>query len=173
MTDAVLPSVTALVAGEPVRGSWWGHSKGREIYAVLEELEDDADLLLVKLVSKKVTFVHRALWPELFAIATSGEEWQMRRLSSDAMALLQEVGAAGTVKLSPDSAKSGRVLEERLLVHGSQIHTETGAHAKVLTSWQRLAKERRVSFARIRPADARAAFEKRTAGKLPWRHSPQ
>jgi hypothetical protein len=168
VTDSVLPSVTALVAREPVRGSWWGHPQGGAIYSVLEALEVDEDLLLVKLVSKKLTFVHRVLWPELFAIATSGEEWQMRKLSSKAKTLLRKVTAFDTVTLSRTSAKAGRLLEERLLAHGNQFHTETGAHAKVLTSWQRLAKDRKVSFKRIRPADARAAFENLTAGKLPW-----
>jgi hypothetical protein len=169
VNDPVLPSVTRLVAGEPVRGSWWGHPKGHEIFAVLEALEDDPDLLLVKLVSKKNTFVHRALWPELFAVAASGEEWQTRKLARAAAALRKDVEAAGTVRLSREQANAGRELEERLLVHGSQIHTETGAHAKILTSWKRLAKERNVSFARIQPEDARAEIEKHTRGKLPWR----
>ncbi|MDA2934727.1 hypothetical protein MYX82_10350, partial [Acidobacteria bacterium AH-259-D05] len=30
-SDAILPSVSALVAGAPVRGSWWGHPRGDAI----------------------------------------------------------------------------------------------------------------------------------------------
>jgi hypothetical protein len=26
------------VAGEPIRGSWWGHASGREIFAVLSRV---------------------------------------------------------------------------------------------------------------------------------------
>ena len=37
--DATLPSVTTLVAGGPVRGSWWAHEQSHSIFAVLEELE--------------------------------------------------------------------------------------------------------------------------------------
>src|SRR3990172_1678201 len=76
VTDPVLPSVTGIVAGEPVSGSWWSHPRAHEIYAVLTSLEDDLGVLLVKLVSKKETFVHSSLWPQLFAIATSKEDWQ-------------------------------------------------------------------------------------------------
>jgi hypothetical protein len=33
-TDARLPNVCALVAGAPVRGSWWAHPKSHEIFRV-------------------------------------------------------------------------------------------------------------------------------------------
>lgn len=30
-----IPNVAELVAGEPIRGSWWAHPQGHEIFAVL------------------------------------------------------------------------------------------------------------------------------------------
>ena len=32
---APVPSLAEHVAGEPIRGSWWGHPAGHEIYQVL------------------------------------------------------------------------------------------------------------------------------------------
>lgn len=66
--DAALPSVATLVAGGPVRGSWWGHPSSPAIFAALEVLDDHPDLLFAKLVDGKNTIVHRRLWPALAAI---------------------------------------------------------------------------------------------------------
>ncbi len=33
-----LPNLAEHVAGEPIRGSWWGHPSGHEIFAVLTRL---------------------------------------------------------------------------------------------------------------------------------------
>ena len=82
--DPALPSVTTLVAGKPIEGSWWGHASGRAIFAVCEALDDDPDVLATRLVNGKVTFVHRRLWSSLLAMATSGEGWQLDGLSREA-----------------------------------------------------------------------------------------
>ncbi|MGH9323781.1 MAG: AlkZ-related protein [Vicinamibacteria bacterium] len=176
VTDAALPSVTGLVAGEPVSGSWWSHARAHEIYAVLTSLEEEEGVLLVKLVSKKETFVHRALWPQLLAVATAKEDWQTKALSARARAILEKVEAYGAMRLDEIGrgfdrkalSRAARELEERLLAHGSQVHTEKGAHAKVLYSWPERAKNLNVQFKGIDVAAARGAFEERTTGRLPW-----
>jgi hypothetical protein len=179
VTAPSLPSVTAIVAGEPVSGSWWAHPRSHEIFAVLSSLEEDKGVLLVKLVDRKQTLVHRTLWPELFAIATSREDWQTAGLSARARALLEKVESYGALRLDELGrgfdrkalARAARELEERLLVHGDQTHTETGAHQKLLSSWSKLAKKLDVRFDGIDVPAARAAFETRTEGKLPWQRS--
>jgi hypothetical protein len=176
VTDPVLPSVTTVVAGEPVRGSWWSHPKAHEIYAVLQSLEEERSVMLVKLVSKKETFVHESLWPELFVIATAKESWQMKGLSARALALLAKVEKLGSLRLDEvgrgfDRKALSRVaqeLEERLLVHGRQVHGESGAHQKLLSSWNHRARSLTVGIRSITPAEARRAIESRTEGKLPW-----
>jgi hypothetical protein len=64
-----LPNVAELVAGEPIKGSWWGHPRGHEIFEVLGELDDSPDVVRLRLVNGKVTFVHRRLWPALVRVA--------------------------------------------------------------------------------------------------------
>ena len=63
------PKLTEAIAGEAIKGSWWGHPKGKQIYAVLEAVSDDADVLVCRLVDDKLTLVHRRLWPALAAAA--------------------------------------------------------------------------------------------------------
>lgn len=122
--------LASMVAGEPIRGSWWSHAKSHEIFRVACGLEDHPDVLVAKLIDGKVTYIHRKLWPALLAVATAREPWQMKGLSAESRKLLSEVDRLGAI-----TGKSARDLELRLLIHATEIHTETGAHAKVLESW--------------------------------------
>ena len=64
------PSLAEAVAGGPIRGSWWGHPKGREIFRVAAAVSESPDILVCKLVDGKVTYVHRRLWPALVKLAS-------------------------------------------------------------------------------------------------------
>ena len=132
--DANLPNVCALVAGERVRGSWWSHPSGRAIFAVDSELADHPDVLMTKLISGKVTYVHRALWSQVIAVGRSREPWQMKDLSTDGRRLLAQVDRK---PVEPDrrASKAASELETRLLVYSEQFHSESGAHGRRLESW--------------------------------------
>ena len=64
-----IPNVAELVAGEPIKGSWWGHPQGHAIFNVLGALDDSPDVVRLRLVNGKVTLVHRRLWPALARLA--------------------------------------------------------------------------------------------------------
>ena len=64
-----VPSLAALVAGEIVRGNWWGHAKSHEIFAATRSIRASRDVLVCRLIDGKVTFVHRRLWPALVRLA--------------------------------------------------------------------------------------------------------
>lgn len=166
LSDARLPSVASLVAGEPIRGSWWGHPRGPAIFHAAGELAESADVLTAKLVAGKVTYIHRKLWPALLAVATSGEPWQVSGLSAAARQLLKKVERIGTLQTHGATAKE---LETRLLVHSREIHTESGAHAKILESWDHWKK--RVGLEQALPSLSNAKRELEAAaapGRLPW-----
>jgi len=135
-SDAALPSVAALVAGEPVKGSWWGHRRGRAIFAAIRALEDHPDAVVVPLVGGKVTFVHRDLWPALLAVAVAGERWQTVGLSAAARRLITKLRTADVVEAAGDPV---RQISRRLLARAYEVHTERGSHAQVLESWDRWA----------------------------------
>jgi hypothetical protein len=63
------PRMTEVIAGEPIRGSWWAHPKGRAIYGVLQGLAASPDILSCRLMDGKMTLVHRRLWPALIRAA--------------------------------------------------------------------------------------------------------
>jgi hypothetical protein len=166
--DPVLPSVTSVVAGAPVAGSWWGHPAGEAIFEVLSALEDE--VAWPKLVDGKVTLVHERLWPALAAIGAAREPWQMRGAMQklvDAADRVEREGELTAVDLGLERRET-TVLERRLLALGHQRHTDTGHHERVLGPWSRLAPDE------DRPPvdEARAAFEHAIApwkgGRLPW-----
>jgi hypothetical protein len=64
-----IPNVAELVAGEPIRGSWWSHPSSHAIFEVLNVLADSPDVVRTRLVNGKVTLIHRRLWPALVRLA--------------------------------------------------------------------------------------------------------
>jgi hypothetical protein len=78
-----LPNVAELVAGEPIKGSWWGHPKGHGIFDVLGELDDSPDVVRLRLVNGKVTLVHRRLWPALVRAADRFTSKQLAALHEE------------------------------------------------------------------------------------------
>jgi len=60
-----VPRLVEVILGEPIKGSWWAHPASRRIFAVLQAVEESGDLLVCRLVGRKVTLVHRRLWPAL------------------------------------------------------------------------------------------------------------
>jgi hypothetical protein len=75
-----VPSLVEAIAGLPIRGSWWTHPKGREIFAITRAIRDCEDVLVCRLVDGKVTFVHRRLWPSLVRAASVFPSARLSRL---------------------------------------------------------------------------------------------
>ena len=74
-----VPSLAEAIAGGPIRGSWWGHPKGHEIFRVTEAVSESPDILVCKLVDGKVTYVHRRLWPALVRLASRLQKGQLAK----------------------------------------------------------------------------------------------
>ena len=188
MSDSFFPNVYQLIAGDSRKGSWWSHKQAHTIFAVNEMLEDHPDVMVMKLVSGKVTFVHRELWGHIYSIGVAREEWQLNKLSAAAKALLESLDEEGTIQTNkagkafgPKPGETAKELELRMLIHAGQVHTESGAHAKVLRTWDVWARD--VGF-RVRaksPATARKFLEQKVnqinnshpsaSGALPWQRN--
>lgn len=68
------------------------------IFGVLSELEDHPDVLFLKLLNRKVTLMHRSLWPAWLAIVSKPEPWQHERgLDMHARQVHTESGKHATV----------------------------------------------------------------------------
>jgi len=48
-----VPNLAEALAGEPIRGSWWGHPKSRERYRVFEAVCDSSQVLVCRLVGAR------------------------------------------------------------------------------------------------------------------------
>jgi hypothetical protein len=182
-----IPSVRALLTGRSSKGSWWADPAAQKIFIVTQALEDHPDVTIVKLISKKVTFVHRKLWLTLLSASAARDEWQLKNLSKPAELLLNEIDQHDTLftnsvkkSLATKIGDAARELELRLLIHSEQFHTESGAHAKQLETWESWAKRVNLKGRRLSSIDARNSLEKHLnrinqtysgRGRLPWTSS--
>src|SRR4026208_215350 len=64
-----VPSLAEAIAGEPIRGRWWAHPKGNDIFRLSRAIRASPEVLVCRLVSGKVTYVHRRVWSALVALA--------------------------------------------------------------------------------------------------------
>lgn len=83
-----VPTLTHAIAGETITGSWWGHPQGKRIFAVLQAVSGDPDIVVCRLVDGKLTLVHSRLWPALAAAAATIEPARLARI-------VQEHSASG------------------------------------------------------------------------------
>ena len=139
LSDPKRRNAIQILTGEYPRGSWWSHPAAHRIYAVLQEVEAHPDLLSAKLLSGKVTFVHRRLWPALLAVvaASPREPWQVTGLSAGATQWLAALDEA-IASASPIAQPSRTVIKEveaRLLARGESVHTAQGSHETRLEPW--------------------------------------
>jgi hypothetical protein len=89
---ASVPSLAHVVAGAPIRGSWWAHPKGKDIFRLSRVIRRSPDVLVCRLVDGKITYVHRRMWPALVSLAG--------RFSKQRLSALNEVHTpAGKHKL--------------------------------------------------------------------------
>jgi hypothetical protein len=87
-----VPTLAQVVARKPLKGSWWAHPKGNEIFRLSRAIRRSPDVLVCRLVDGKITYIHRRLWPAL--VRSAG------RFSKDRLAAVKEVHtSAGKHKL--------------------------------------------------------------------------
>ena len=56
------------VAGERIKGSYWGHPKGNEIFMLTRAIRSSEGIIICRLIEGKVTYVHQRLWPAIFRL---------------------------------------------------------------------------------------------------------
>jgi hypothetical protein len=78
-----VPRLTEAIVDQPIKGSWWAHSKSHEIFVVLQAVADSEDVLVCRLVNGKITFIHRRLWPALVRVAKRFPSTQIAQLHEE------------------------------------------------------------------------------------------
>jgi hypothetical protein len=72
-------SLTEFVTGESLKRSWWGHPKGDVIFHLSRVIRNSPDVLTCRLCNRKITYIHRRLWPALVRLA---DEFSKSRLGA-------------------------------------------------------------------------------------------
>lgn len=166
LQDKRLANLVNVVTGDTPAGSWWSHPRSGLVFQVLSELSDHPDVLLTKLVNKKVTLVHRKLWPALWTIVAQPEPWQLKGLSAAAKRLLDQEHIVA-------SGAAVKEIEMRLLAHTREVHSDSGKHEVAVQPWAVWAQQNKVKPLRS-AAIAKKQFERaveRIGGDrtmLPW-----
>ncbi len=57
------PSLVERIVGGRVKGSWWGHPQGHEIYDLTQRVHGSKAVLICTLAKGRITYIHRRLWP--------------------------------------------------------------------------------------------------------------
>lgn len=145
-----LPSLVSEVAGEDLKGGWWGHDAAHLIFALYTDLRAHPDVLTAKLIDGKITFVHRALWPSLLRVVTDVKWRRMRRclLLDESRVLLNLVRRHKLLRMSRATniaeiqnmnrktlKRAKKNLEKSVLVRADQAHTDKGRHETIFEAW--------------------------------------
>ena len=76
---ASVPSLAEVIAGGRLRGSWWAHPKGDQIFRLSRAIRRSPDVLVCRLMDGRITYVHRRMWPALVSLA---ERFPRQRLAA-------------------------------------------------------------------------------------------
>ena len=77
------PRLVEAIAGEPIKGSWWAHPKGHQIFKVLQQLGELPDIVECRFINGKVTLIHRRLWPALVKLADRFEPGRLAQIHQE------------------------------------------------------------------------------------------
>lgn len=110
-----VPSLAEAIAGGPIQGSWWGHGRSHEIFALTRAVRDCPDVLVCRLVGGKITYVHRRLWPALVRAAERFPRKSLAKVHEQHTASGKHVSSevAYPAWVSRELADQARELDER------------------------------------------------------------
>ena len=124
-----VPNLAETVAGERIRGGWWGHAKGRNIFAATRAVRNSPDVLVCRLLGGKVTYIHRRLWPAVVRLAD--------KLNKTSLAAIREEHTA---------SGSHRVVKTRFPQWVSKEAQEAADRLSEEEAWSELVFERDIFF---------------------------
>lgn len=64
-----VPNLAEAIAQSPIHGSWWSHPEGKRIFWATRRVRDSQHILVCRLITGKVTYVHERLWPAVIRLS--------------------------------------------------------------------------------------------------------
>lgn len=179
--DSKLPSAVTVIVGKPVKGSWWGHAKGNLIYNTCNMLYYEKDLICLKLINGKRTYLHRQYWNLIYNLIQSNQKDLEKSISAKAKKIFKDVekkkllraDESGNAKAYALMKPSLKELEKTVLCCSQSVHTESGFHATELISWSKVFKDRDFSVKKLTDGEIQKQTEEFKNGfaeliKFPW-----
>lgn len=177
LVDNRQPSLVTILTGEKLKGSWFGHPLGKVIYNTSNNLSAYKNLLVMKLIDGKYTYIAPELRDAAYSLGTYIDDWQEKKLTSSARKLLSALEKKGSLPVDAKNKSDAALLEKLLLANGEQEHTDSGKHVKILLSWKQTARKLGHKVKKVPIEEARRAWENhiwsfnkkhRAAFRLPW-----
>jgi hypothetical protein len=113
-----VPSLAQTIAGGNLKGSWWSHPMGKDIFQITRAVRASEQVLVCRLVAGKVTFVHARLWPALVRAAGHFRAGQLSQLieehTESGKHLSKEIPFPAWVPVSV-TTQAGELSEEQAL----------------------------------------------------------
>jgi hypothetical protein len=81
-----VPSLAQTIVGNTIKGSWWSHPMGKEIFQITRAVRGSQDILVCRLVGGKITFIHERIWPALVRTAARFRPDQISQLVEEHLA---------------------------------------------------------------------------------------
>jgi hypothetical protein len=80
-----VPALVQAIIGSNIKGSWWAHPRGKEIFGITRAVRASDQILVCRLIAGKVTLVHQRLWPALVRCAERFRPEQVSQLVEEHM----------------------------------------------------------------------------------------
>ena len=113
-----VPSLAQTIAGTSIKGSWWSHPMGKDIFRITRAVRASQHVLVCRLVAGKITFIHERLWPALVRTAAHFRPDQVSQLiekhTASGKHLTREIPFPTWVPASV-AAQAGKLGEEQAL----------------------------------------------------------
>jgi hypothetical protein len=120
-----VPCLAEVIVGGPIKGSWWAHPQGRQIFGIFQKIYASPDILVCRLVGGKVTFIHRRLWPALARLADSLTSAQLAQVHEEHTAsgrhITKDVAFPGWVPRDVLDAAKGLSEQEARAALGEEV----------------------------------------------------
>ena len=138
LQDKLFPNIINSIIGKSISGSWWSHPQGNHIYNGINWAMDQNQVICVKFLSGKNTYIHKKLWPYFFSIVNKARDWQTDKLTDDELKLYSIISKKSLRSDNPLAKLNKNILlklEKKILFESNEVHSETGKHYKLYKKW--------------------------------------
>lgn len=123
-----VPNLAEAVAKTPIRGNWWTHPDGKEIFRATRRARGCESILVCRLIQGKVTYIDQSLWPAVVRLAKYFDKKSLASIREEHTAS----GAHRVAELPFPRWVPSRVRESAVDLSEAEAATQLGPWARAL-----------------------------------------